>query len=317
MAAPRVSIGLPVYNGEAYLAEAIESVLAQTFADLELVICDNCSTDGTQAICEEYVARDPRVRYHRSPENVGAAANFNRAFELARGEYVKWIAADDLMHPEFLERCVAVLERDLGVVMVGSQYVYINEFEGTRVEVSHDHDFTAESARDRFRKFVGTQAAEHPVWSLMRREAFERSERLRRFIGSDSYFVLDMVLLGKVAQVPEHLNLLRIHAEAFSAKLRRQDPSRDGLQGESESRWIDPRNRGGRSLPHWRLLREYFARVVRSPEPLSHRAAMVLHLVSLVGFRWNTVLLKELFFAAGLGRVYRLVRDTSKKARAR
>ena len=106
---PRVSIGLPVYNGERFLVQAIESVLAQTFEDFELIVCDNASTDASGAIAQTYVERDSRVRYFRNASNLGAARNFNRTFELSRGEYFKWLAADDLIAPTYLERCLAAL----------------------------------------------------------------------------------------------------------------------------------------------------------------------------------------------------------------
>ena len=99
---PRVSIGMPVYNGEKYLEEAIQSILAQTYSDFELVISDNASTDKTQEICLEYAARDSRVRYHRNEKNLGAAPNYNRTFELSTGQYFKWADYDDLLAEEFL-----------------------------------------------------------------------------------------------------------------------------------------------------------------------------------------------------------------------
>ena len=86
----RVSIGLPVYNGEKYLEQALISILSQTYTDFELIISDNASTDRTQAICREYAAKDPRIRYYCNEENLGAAPNHNRVFELASGEYFKW-----------------------------------------------------------------------------------------------------------------------------------------------------------------------------------------------------------------------------------
>ena len=104
---PKVSIGLPVYNGERYLREALDSILGQTFRDFELIICDNASTDETAAICADYAARDPRIRYHRQTHNIGATANFNHTFELARGAYFKWAAHDDVLAPTWLEKCVA------------------------------------------------------------------------------------------------------------------------------------------------------------------------------------------------------------------
>src|SRR5207245_725070 len=107
---------MPVRNGEKYVRQAIESILAQTFSDWELVICDNASTDATEAICREYAARDPRVRYSRNAENLGPAGNHARCFELSRGRYFRWHAHDDLLHPQYLEKCVEVLDWDASVV---------------------------------------------------------------------------------------------------------------------------------------------------------------------------------------------------------
>ncbi len=118
---PRVTVGLPVYNGEKFLGEAIESVLDQTFEDFELVISDNASTDATEEICRDYAARDRRVRYARAPQNRGAAWNFNRAFELAGGEYFKWLAHDDVIGPRYLARTVEALDHDASLVLCHSQ----------------------------------------------------------------------------------------------------------------------------------------------------------------------------------------------------
>lgn len=99
---PKVSIGMPVFNGEKYICEAIDSLLAQTFRDFELIISDNASTDATQAICEEYACRDLRIRYVRQPENRGAPANFQFVLDEAVGEYFMWAAADDLWDANWL-----------------------------------------------------------------------------------------------------------------------------------------------------------------------------------------------------------------------
>src|SRR5690349_16638091 len=89
---PRVSVGVPVRNGERFLVETLESLLAQTYTDFELIISDNASTDNTEAICREYAARDPRVRYYRSPQDVGLANNYNSLFARSEGDYFKWAA---------------------------------------------------------------------------------------------------------------------------------------------------------------------------------------------------------------------------------
>src|SRR5512145_868606 len=114
---PRVSIGLPVYQGARFIRNALESILAQTHEDFELIISDNASTDGTEAIVRAYAERDRRVKYHRNARNVGAAQNFNRVFSLASGEYFQWVAHDDVLAPACIARCVEVLDRERDVVL--------------------------------------------------------------------------------------------------------------------------------------------------------------------------------------------------------
>lgn len=112
MADPRVSIGMPVYNGARYVPEALDSLLGQTFADFELVISDNASTDGTEEVCRAYAARDPRIRYVRQPGNIGAVANFRYVLEQARGEFFMWAAHDDQWDSSFLSASTAILDCD-------------------------------------------------------------------------------------------------------------------------------------------------------------------------------------------------------------
>ena len=117
---PRVSIGMPVHNGQRFIRSAIESLLSQTCGDFELVISDNASTDATEAICREYQARDARVRYSRSERNLGGPANFRRVFHLCSGELHKWATADDYWEPTFVERCVEILDARPDVVLAYS-----------------------------------------------------------------------------------------------------------------------------------------------------------------------------------------------------
>ncbi len=103
MSNPKVSIGMPVYNGEEFIREALDSLLAQTFTDFELIISDNASTDGTEAICREYTSKDHRVRYIRQAKNLGAGGNFQFVLYEAVGEYFMWAAYDDLRSKDCLE----------------------------------------------------------------------------------------------------------------------------------------------------------------------------------------------------------------------
>jgi glycosyltransferase involved in cell wall biosynthesis len=118
---------MPVYNGEQFLEQAIQSALGQSFADFELILSDNASTDRTPEICKAYAARDPRVRYYRGDINRGASWNFNHVFGLARADYFKWAAADDTFEPQFLERCFEALEREPSAVLAYTRAAAIDD----------------------------------------------------------------------------------------------------------------------------------------------------------------------------------------------
>src|SRR5262245_56159334 len=113
---PRVSVGLPVFNGKNYVRQSIESILAQTYEDFEFIISDNASTDSTADICREYAARDRRVRYVRQHVNCGLSRNANFVFEQSASEYFKWVSHDDIHAPIFLQRCVEALDQNRSAV---------------------------------------------------------------------------------------------------------------------------------------------------------------------------------------------------------
>jgi glycosyltransferase involved in cell wall biosynthesis len=121
-ASAKVSVGLPVYNGRETVRRAIDSLLAQTFADFELMISDNASTDGTDEVCREYAARDRRIRYIRQSTNLGPAPNFRFVLGETRAEYFMWAAHDDYWHPEFIRKCLSVLEADRGIAVACTGY---------------------------------------------------------------------------------------------------------------------------------------------------------------------------------------------------
>lgn len=122
-----VTVGVPVYNGQRYLARALDSLLAQTFDDFEIVLCDNASEDRTAEICAAYAARDPRIRFHRNPQNLGLVRNFNRTFELAKGKYFKWASHDDWHARESLELTVKALEANPDAALCGTGVSIVDE----------------------------------------------------------------------------------------------------------------------------------------------------------------------------------------------
>ncbi len=212
--APLVGLALPVYNGERYVAEALESVLGQTLGDFELVISDNASTDGTAEICERYCDQDPRVRYVRQPRNVGAALNFNSAFHATRGRYFKWAACDDVLEPTYLERCVAALEAHPEAPFAHSYALQIDENGKEVGEFELERAQGAEDAVERFRAIIDAYDFSG-AFALMRREALLRTGLLRLYSGADRLLVADLLLAGRPCLVPERLFRWRQHAESF------------------------------------------------------------------------------------------------------
>lgn len=124
---PLVSIGMPVYNGERFIRQALDSLLAQDYANFELIISDNASADRTQDICEGYAKSDPRIRYYRNEENIGPLNNFKKVFKVAQGQYFMWAAHDDMWHPSYVRELVKLLSDNPSAVVAMSDGEIISE----------------------------------------------------------------------------------------------------------------------------------------------------------------------------------------------
>lgn len=278
-ATPSVSVGLPVFNGERYLAAAIEAHLAQTFRDFELVVRDNASTDGTEAIARAAAARDPRVRYLRLTENVGALANFNGLVAEARGRFFKWAAADDLVAPELLARALAVLERDPGVVMCHS-HTRIIDADGTAIG---DYTYPPGHAEQpqpsaRFADVLREDRWCFALFGVMRTDVLRSTALLQELVGADRVVLAELALRGRFAIVPEHL---------FS---NRDHPGRAVRRFPSHHRRVAhevPALAGRRLLPHWRILAAYARAARRVPLPREERARCVMALLGWIGRHGN------------------------------
>jgi glycosyltransferase involved in cell wall biosynthesis len=265
---PRVTVGLPVYNGERYLSSAIESLLAQTFTDFELIVCDNASTDGTQEICERYVRQDPRVRYVRHSRNIGPAANYREALTLSTSSYFRWATHDDLSEPTSLERCVDVLDHMLDAVLAYPRTKLIDA--DGRVISSHFDDLHLNADRPsiRFVEFLRRVRMCNPIYGLMRRDRLMRTALMGDFLGSDQVLLAELTLYGKFIEIPEALFLRRIHEEAYSSL----------GNVEKMLAWYDPSGKRRVSLPGWRHYRQYVLAVLRSPIPISEKLAALSHI---------------------------------------
>jgi glycosyltransferase involved in cell wall biosynthesis len=253
---PRVSIGLPVHDGENYLAETLGSILAQTYSDFELIISDNASMDRTEEICRAYAARDERIRYFRNEENLGAAENFNRALELSAGEYFKWAAHDDLCAPEYLARCVEILDCEPEVVLCYPK-TRIIDGPGEFVEDYFD-GFHLDSPKPhiRFRDVFRAPGLCNPVFGLMRARILKRTALIGNYAASDRVLLGELALHGQFYEVPEYLFLRRGHAQRSLAA---------NVTDSDIAAWFDPAVRGKILLPRWRRLLEYLRAAKRAP----------------------------------------------------
>jgi glycosyltransferase involved in cell wall biosynthesis len=113
---PKLTIGMPVYNGELFIKKAIESILDQTFTDFELIISNNSSSDSTEKICQDFIDKDNRIQIHTQKKNIGIHRNFNFLLSKAKGEYFAWAAVDDYLDNDFMEKNLKILESDKSVV---------------------------------------------------------------------------------------------------------------------------------------------------------------------------------------------------------
>lgn len=215
---PIISVGMPVYNGERYLAEAIEAVLAQTETDFEFLISDNASTDGTQDICTDYAARDQRIRYVRNDRNIGAARNYNQVFDMSVGRYFRWFNADDLCSPLSHERCLAFMEAHPDVAMCYGDADIIDG-DGNLTEHYMDRlQLQQDSVVDRFITFLHVVGLTNAIYGLMRRSALERTTLMGdgTYPAADVTLMAELALQGKVVKLPEALFKRRMHEQASS-----------------------------------------------------------------------------------------------------
>jgi len=272
---PLVSIGLPVYNGERYLAEAIESILAQTYRHFELIICDNASTDGTEQICRRFAEQDDRVKYFRNPANLGAVRNFNLAVEHASGKYFRWAAHDDRIAPEYLARCVETLEADPAIVLCHCQVKVIDENGAEVMNFDYPAGHGASLvAADRFGDALRQDRWSFEIFGLIRTDALRRTRMMGRYVASDRVLRAELSLIGRYYILPERLCFDRDHPNRSIRAL----PAHH-LRAE----WFDPGLARRRVFPHWRVLYEYFRAVNRAPISIRQRARCYAHIARWVG----------------------------------
>lgn len=286
---PKISIGLPVYNGERYLSEAISSILNQTYKNFELIISDNASTDSTKEICESFSKKDKRIKYYRAEHNKGAAWNFNNTFHFSSGEYFKWAAHDDIIAPDFLHRCTQIMDEDPSIVLCHSEIQIIDD----NSEVIKGHQHSSENI-NQYLKNIGRYEPHlrfndliqyaHPcieIFGLLRRDILSRSPLIAGYIGSDRNLLAELALRGRFYRIPELLFYSRMHDDR-SIKIENKISLR---------RWFNPKDKSTVVFPSWKNGYEYLKTIKRAPISLKQKLNCCFHL-----FRWAYTYRRRFFY---------------------
>jgi glycosyltransferase involved in cell wall biosynthesis len=255
---PRVSVGLPVFNGADYLPEALDSLLAQTYTDFELIISDNASTDSTPKICQEYAAQDSRIHYQRNPKNIGAMQNWYHSFRLSSGEYFVGAAHDDRYHPKFLSRSLAMFEEHPTAVVCYPKTKVIDEHGNFVHNFERAADTTSPQPHVRLYNVISIDLLCIQLLGMFRASAFGKTQSYTGYYGCDRNALAELALLGPLYEVPEYLFYHRLHPKALGA-------ARHSGRSVQELLSWDPGTNWAARFPTLTRFRNYFASVARMP----------------------------------------------------
>jgi len=282
--APVVSIGLAVFNGENYLEQALDSILAQTYSDFELILSDNASTDRTADICKKYAALDSRVRYHRNEVNIGGSRNMMLTTTMARGRYFHLAAHDDLIAPTFLEECVRVLDDRLDVVLSFTGTVELDD-SGTQISSGCSHRGTARRPSDRFRELAFRNHDALMLFGVIRTDVIRSVPPMANFTESDKVYLCSLAMRGPFYCVPEPLFIKRFHAK------------NENLDRRVRMAWFNPDKKGKIAFPMWLELIALFKVAVTADVTLAEKAR-TLGVAAAWSVRYSGQLGKDLVVAA-------------------
>jgi glycosyltransferase involved in cell wall biosynthesis len=200
MSQPLVSIGIPVKDGESGVARALHNVLSQPYRHIEVIVSDNCSTDGTAGICSSIAAADSRVRFFRQPEPISATDNFNYVMRQATGPYFMWAAHDDLRSENFVEALVARLEADRRAILAFGNMV-LSYPNGATTEYPFNFETSGQSRSGRLWKASQIQC--YHIYGVWRRDALLRVKFHKSLFWPDLAVMAGASCLGEFVRVPE------------------------------------------------------------------------------------------------------------------
>jgi len=249
---PPLTVGLPVYNGEPFIAETLDSILGQTYGDFRLVVSDNGSADATEEICRQYAGRDPRMVFLRHDINRGAAWNYNRVFAQCDTTYFRWAAADDVFAPTCFARCAEVMTAAPASVALCYPKSLVIDEQGARVgEYDDDLDLRSPKPHVRVHRVVQTMVLGNPLFGLVRSDALRATRGHGSFPCADYVLMSELALTGEIWEIPERLFYRRMHGG--TSRLMNPAP-------EEYTHWLDP-TRKPVEHERVRLLHEYLAAV--------------------------------------------------------
>jgi glycosyltransferase involved in cell wall biosynthesis len=259
---PKVTIGMPVYNGANYLAESLSSLLSQTYRNFELIICDNASTDATLEIAKRHAQLDPRIKIYTSDTNYGAAWNYNRCVELASGEYFRWHAHDDKVDSDALALCVDALNNHPDAVLAYPETMIIDSHCQVVGPYNDQLLLSDDSACKRFSVVVDRLAECNAVFGLIRLNELNRTAQIASFTSSDCTLLAELALRGK---------FLVIHGSHFYRRDHRGSSMRAYATKEELELWFDTKRSNPVVMHYFRFAKAYAGAISRTPLCLGER----------------------------------------------
>lgn len=282
---PKVSIGMPVYNGAEFLSSSIESILNQTFSDFELIISDNASTDATEEICRNFARHDNRIRYFRNEENIGASDNYNAVYFHASTPYFKWTSCSDLCHPQFIEKCVDVLDEYPDVVLCYPEIKMFNETIEDAELFEDDLHLMMDSACERYAEFNSRATLNNVMNGVLRTSSLRNTAMIKPFFSSDTALMAELVMRGKFYQVKDTYYYRRMDEKTATALKDDKDVLKHYFPDMNKLMLFQ----------NWKLYYEHFSAIRRAP--VSGKEKQCIRRVFYRMLRWHR---KQLLDDVGL-----------------
>jgi glycosyltransferase involved in cell wall biosynthesis len=273
---PLVSIGVPIYNEERFLAEALSALAQQSYRNIEIIISDNASTDQSEKICRDAAHRDSRIEYVRQTSNVGSASNFQFVRARAKGRYFMWAAGHDLWSPQLVEKAVQLMENDPSVVLASASVVWIDA-DGAKLDIRSDHtDSRGMDAIQRFNAVLW--GSMNPVLGVIRLDVLDATDVDLRMVGSDLVMLGQLALIGPFALVDGAIFSRRVvrEPESYDTRVKRYTSSEFKLTTSGLSSLF----------PLARLPFALARSITRSNLRLSERAMLIIALLGAMPARY-------------------------------